>query len=120
MDIGDLLQMNLTDIIRWLTGAGAGVVAFFLIDRIELSTAAWLSGPREWFKRMEPALKRAVAFAVAGIIAVLAHMILLMLQAGVERAAEVVVTAIAMSQGAHGIRMFIDKRKPAEEDVGDG
>ena len=117
MDITELLQMNMVDILRWLTGAGAGVIAFFLIDRIELSSAAWLAGIREWFKKLEPAAKRAIAFAMAGLIAVLSHMILLMLQTGVEKAAEVIVTAIAMSQGAHGIRLFIDKRKDTTESV---
>lgn len=103
--------MQLHEVLTWLMGAGAGVVAFFIIDRVELSSAAWLASIKGWLLAMESSNKRWFAYILAGVIAVAAYLVSVVLQADaspggirewIKVILEVAIVAIVASQIAHG------------------
>jgi hypothetical protein len=105
--------MTFREGLLWLMGAGAGIVAFYLLDRLERS--ATFSQPwqrlRNWFALLAPEDKRWVAFAVTGLLAIIAYLLTLLMaynappgdwRAWVEELFAVVAAAIIASQVTHG------------------
>jgi hypothetical protein len=108
--------MSLHEGLLWLMGAGAGVLAFYVLDRLEKQCrwgrlAAWLT-----FLHADD--KRWLAFAVTGVIAVAAYLLALVMEFRLapwgwrEWANEVfsvVAAAIIASQVTHG-RVVLSRR----------
>jgi len=106
--------MTLREGLLWLMGAGAGVIAFYLLDRLEHSTRltpSWFLTIRNWYILLGAEDRRWTAFGLTGILAVLAYLFTLMMgysappgpwRAWVEELFTVVASAIVASQVAHG------------------
>ena len=106
--------MTLREGLLWLMGAGAGVIAFYLLDRLEHSTRltpSWFLTIRNWYILLGAEDRRWTAFGLTGVLAVLAYMITLLMgysalpgpwRAWVEELFTVVASAIVASQVAHG------------------
>lgn len=100
--------MTLREGLLWLMGAGAGVLAFWLLDRMEASDSTWFE---RWFVALSAEDKRYAAFGLTGLIAVAAYLLTLLMgysappgpwRAWVEELFTVVASAIVASQVAHG------------------
>jgi len=110
--------MTLREGLLWLMGIGAGVLAFYAIDRLENQNkwpiiAAWLA-------MLRPDDKRGLAFVATAGIAVVAYLgTLLMLyeitptswRVWVEELFKVSAAAIVASQVVHG-RVVLRRRAP--------
>ena len=106
--------MTLREGLLWLMGAGAGVLAFWVLERVEHSAPdgpAWFLRLRTWYLSLGAEDKRWTAFAVTGLIAVVAWLLALAMgysqtpgpwRAWVEEIFTVVASAIVASQVAHG------------------
>jgi TctA family transporter len=99
--------------LAWLAGTGAGVLAFWLLDRLERSTSerpVWRA-VRTWLVGLEAGDKRLVAFALVALIAWGAWGLGLLMayelrpgnpRALVEQLFSAAAAAIVASQLAHG------------------
>ena len=74
--------MTLREGLLWLMGAGAGVVAFYVLDRLEHSvrhTPAWFLALRNWYILLGAEDRRWTAFGLTGLLAVLAYLLTLLM-----------------------------------------
>lgn len=103
--------MTLRDGLLWLMSAGAGVLTFWLLDRLERSVTHRLRWLREWFVTLASEDKRYVAFGLTAVVAILAYLLTLAMayrqapgawRAWIEELFGVVTAAIVASQVAHG------------------
>jgi hypothetical protein len=103
--------MTMREGLLWLMGAGAGILAFYLLDRLERSITPRLWRVRAWILLLSPEDKRWLAFALTGLIAILAYLVTLVMAYGappgdwrawVEELFAVVAAAIIASQVTHG------------------
>ena len=92
---------GLSEILVWVTTAGAGVLAYWLMEEID------------WLAQLAPQPKRFVSFALTGAIALAAwgvQIVMAYAQAPVgwrgwiEAAIAIAAAAIAVAQGVHGVR----------------
>lgn len=98
---------ELSDLLMWATTAGAGVLAYFLMDEI---AALIVLGPK---------LKRFVSFAMTGIIALAAWGLQILMayaeapvgwRSWIEAIVSIVAAAIVVAQGVHGLRDLPNQR----------
>jgi hypothetical protein len=103
--------VTLREGLLWLMGVGAGVLAFWVLERLETSVTPRLAGLRRWFIELTAEDKRYAAFGLTAVIAVLAYLLTLLMgyglapgawRAWVEELFSVVAAAIVASQVAHG------------------
>jgi len=106
--------VTLREGLLWLMGAGAGVLAFYALDRLESSvrqTPRWFVAMRSWYLLLGSEDRRWTAFALTGVIAVVAYLLALLMgyvaapglwRAWVEELFSVIAAAIVASQIAHG------------------
>lgn len=101
------MMTDLREILVWVTTAGAGVLAYWLIDNV-----AWLA-------QLAPRAKRFAAMALTGAIALAAWGVQLAMayvpapvdwRGWVEAAVAIVAVAFAVSQGIHGARNLSSTR----------
>ena len=106
--------VTLREGLLWLMGVGAGVLAFYVLDRLEHSvrlTPAWFVALRNRFIELTAEDKRYAAFVLTAVIAVLAYLLTLLMgynlapgawREWAEELFSVVAAAIVASQVAHG------------------
>ena len=103
--------MTLREGLLWLMGAGAGVLAFWALYRLETSVTPRLAWLRQRFLDLASEDKRYAAFALTALIAVCAYLLTLVMGYGtapgpwrewVEELFSVIAAAIVASQVAHG------------------
>ncbi len=98
---------ELSDILLWVTTAGAGVLSYWLMEEIEALAA------------LAPKLKRFVSFGLTGVIALAAWGLQLVMayvpapvgwRSWVEAVVAIVAAAIVVAQGVHGARDLSSQR----------
>lgn len=117
---------TLSEILLWILGPGAGVLAWWLLHRVECFAGdrpAWRVLLQCWFGDLAPGDKRLVAFGLAGLLAVGAYLVTLGMgyrvppgawRQWVEVLVSVVAEAIVASQIAHA---SVDLRATDDEDA---
>jgi len=92
---------ELREILVWVTTAGAGVLAYWLVEEIE------------WLARLSPKAKRFASFGLTAAIALAAWGIQLAMayvqapvgwRAWVEAIVSIAAASIVVAQGVHGVR----------------
>ena len=98
---------ELADILLWVTTAGAGVLAYYLMEEVEA------------LKALAPKVKRFASFGLTGAIALAAWGAQLVMayvtapvgwRGWVEAVVAIVAAAIVVAQGVHGVRDLSNQR----------
>jgi hypothetical protein len=74
--------MTLREGLLWLMGPGAGILAWWLLRRLEASTRtwpAWIVALRTWFCGLGAEDRRYTALAFAGLLAIVAYGLVLVM-----------------------------------------